>query len=570
MKKITSLALCGIMTLTAFAGCNFGGGNTGNSSSSSSSSNSAPQKPTSNFAEIAPTVYDVDEIVTADKTTAGNAHAWAREVDLPDGYNHNNEVTNNAVIHSPWHTLKINGTDVPVYTARCAKGPHSFAWVDVTSHKRNFTLKVELTMDIAYGKCVVLPENKNVEVEINENQYTSYITEYGSYTYTFEYEPTAESTNPTYAPLTIMVTQEEEFEIPDEYEIVEVQPGTHEENELNFTEEYKAYVIKKGFHTNLGGISLPSNSILYIERGAYIQVVDVQYDNGTWSRAGTLVSSNTYNVKVISRGLFDCGKMRGTVEHYRDMMSFALCQDLSVEGLTIINSNSWTLCFYGCQNFEVNRNLLLGYRVCTDGIMMSECVNGEGRYNFVRTGDDAIEFKGTGNACRDIVGRDCIYEYNDVWTDKCSGYCITWESNVNMTNMTFRNNNIGFAQSNWNSDCNALDCRLGINPSSKWSEITFENIDIYRVNSPNVIAISNTGYGTQLENVYFKNINVKSVKDGTYALRMTFSATGGHFKNIVVENMNFCGKVLTGADKADTRVFLNAAPKYFDKELIIQ
>ena len=151
MKKITSLALCGIMTLTAFAACNFGGGNTGNSSSSSSSSNSAPQKPSSNFAEISPTVYDVDEIVTVDKTSAGNIDAWLAEVkdtatisrDAPK---------NNSLIHSPWHTLKINDTEVPVYTARCGNGPHSFAWVDVTSHKRDFTLKVELTMSEDYGK----------------------------------------------------------------------------------------------------------------------------------------------------------------------------------------------------------------------------------------------------------------------------------------------------------------------------------------------------------------------------------------------------------------------------------
>ena len=109
MKKVGAVLVSAMLALFAFSGCAFGNGENGESSSSSSKKPETPR-----FAEVIPTIYDVDEIVTADKTDAGSVDAWAREVDMPDGYNHNNGSTNNAVIHSPWHTLKVYGTDVPV------------------------------------------------------------------------------------------------------------------------------------------------------------------------------------------------------------------------------------------------------------------------------------------------------------------------------------------------------------------------------------------------------------------------------------------------------------------------
>ena len=152
--------------------------------------------------EIAPTVYDVSEIVTADKTTAGSFEAWRSEVVKPD--RNNDDPTENAVIHSPFHTLKINGIDVPVYTARCTTGAHSFAWVDVTS-AGDFLLEVELELSVAAEKCVLLPESRGGEIEMNVGSLKTDILGIGSYTFTFAPDSSDEVTDPTLAPLTLMV-----------------------------------------------------------------------------------------------------------------------------------------------------------------------------------------------------------------------------------------------------------------------------------------------------------------------------------------------------------------------------
>jgi hypothetical protein len=201
--------------------------------------------------------------------------------------------------------------------------------------------------------------------------------------------------------------------------------------------------------------------------------------------------------------------------------------------------------------------------------MMSECVDSVGRYNFVRTGDDAIEFKATGWWGKED-GHDCLYEYNTVWTDKATAYGIVWESECNMSNMVFRNNSVGFAQPIWSSGNNALDCRLGTNPEKRWGDVTFENIEIYHVYCPNVIIIQVNDRGAIVDNILFKNISVKSTELGTYALQMYYAASGGSISNITVENYNFCGKVLTEADKSNDAIFKNKAANFFDDALTIK
>ena len=148
MKKGFACAIGAmVLCLAASAGCGQGGSGGGDGG------NNPPPIDTSKLAKIVPTVYDVDEIVNADDTEAGDYESWQAEVFTKNGGN-NDMGTKNAVIHSPWHTLKINGTDVPVYTARCGKGSHSFAWVDVADHKDDFVLEVTLTMHRSYAMCV--------------------------------------------------------------------------------------------------------------------------------------------------------------------------------------------------------------------------------------------------------------------------------------------------------------------------------------------------------------------------------------------------------------------------------
>ncbi len=506
--------------------------------------------------EVSPTVYDADVIKSASATAAGSFNAWKNQV--KNGNEHNNAALGDSIIESPFHTLKVNGKTVPVYTARCGKGAHSFAWVDV-SGPTEFALDVTLTLSEDFGKCVVLPESRKTDVQKSGRQIKSVLKSEGSYTYTFAKSQNAETTDPEFAPITIMVTRKNTVKIPRTYKTQYIEPGYHGDDELKFTQQNTAYVMKKGFH-QISSIGLPSNSILIIEQGAYLQAAD-RKNGGSYNGDPVINTEDTTNVKIISRGLLDCGLMQGGDTNHKAMITIRRAENVILEGLTVINSNSWTVNALSSNDVDISRNLLLGYRMYSDGIMMSGCVDSIGHHNFVRTGDDGIEFKGThGN-----TGENCVYEYNDVWSDKGVCYGIIYESVASMKNMTFRNNSIGFAQSDWEARLAAIDCHLGTSASSKWSNVTFEDFEIYHVKSPNVLSVRVVEDGGIFENITFKNITVKSVAPDTHAFRMHFDAAGGSISGIVLENISFCGTKLKATDKSNSALFLNEAPDYFNK-----
>jgi len=509
---------------------------------------------------IIPTVYDNAAVVTENKTEAGNVRRWQRQVFTSGGGN-NDMPTENAVIISPWHTLTVDGVTVPVYTARCGKGSHSFAWIDVKAGVTEFALDVTLKVDKNVKKCVILPESRGVAAAVSQKTVTARIADYGSYTFTFAEDTDDPVTSPTLVPLTLMVTEEVPLEVPEGYKVKEIEPGYHADRALEFSREKMVYVMKAGLH-EISSIGVPSNSILYIERGAYLQVTDRMDALGNQNRITAIHMDGVENAKIISRGLLDCGKVLGGDGKFKHVFNAGQSKNVSVEGLTIVNANTWSMCFYNCDNALAERNLLLSYRTYSDGIMMSECRNSAGRYNFVRTGDDAMEFKGTGWHGK-AVGENCVYEYNDLWTDKGAGYCLTWESSCEMKNMVFRNNSVGFAQPTWTDRNTALDCLLGTNADTRWGDVLFENIEIYHVISPNVINNQITGAGAILDNITFRNISVKSAEKGVYAYRMHFAADGGSISDIRIENMDFCGRILTSDDKNNEKIIKNEGGAYF-------
>lgn len=546
MKKLLCAILSGLLLFTATACFDFG--------------DKPEYQDPSKIAEIIPTVYDNTEVKNIEDTEKGDIDSWKAQVFTSNGAN-NDDVTTDAVIKSPWHTLSVNGTNVPVYTARCGKGAHSFAWVDVATAKDGFFLNVTLKMYRTFKKCVVLPLNKGVEVDIQNETFTAVLKEYGPYTFTFATSSSAKVTNPELAPLTIMVTEDQPLEIPKGYDVQYIEAGFHENDELVFTEEGMVYYVKSGLH-DISTINLPNDSILYLERGAYLKCKDRILPNGKNDTATAIEIENKDNVKIIGRGLLDMGECLGGDGKYKHVFKAKGCENLLLDGLSIINSNTWTVTLYNCDKATVSNNLLLSYRTYSDGIMMSECRSSVGRYNFVRTGDDGIEFKGTGWG-GSAVGSNCLYEYNDVWTDKGTAYGVVWESSCDMNNMTFRNNNVGFAQPVWKTTNNVLDCRLGTQANTCWSNITFENIDIYHVYSPNIMMIEMRGNGAVLEGVTYKNINVNSTEFGVFAFGMYYSGSTGQIYDIKMSDVNMCGKVLTAEDKTNETLFINKAGSWF-------
>ncbi|MCQ2793902.1 MAG: glycosyl hydrolase family 28 protein [Bacilli bacterium] len=408
-------------------------------------------------------------------------------------------------VKDKYHTLKINGQKIETYTALCESNLHSFAYVDVENLESS-RLDVELELLTKDKKSVVvLPEKSGVIPTFNPNTgiVKATITKYGDYSFAFDEEPDKGFTL-FVAPYTPLV-------VPDGYKTQTIQPGTYFGEELAFKDTHTVYYFKAG-HYKLTKIVLPSNSVIYFEPGFTAMVYDDDPAIGD-RKDDPLIYFNGENGKICGHGLIDFSQCMGGDEKIKNPMSFDYSHKggINISGLITINSHTWTLCFTDCDNVYVDHCLLLGYRMYSDGIMLSNCRDSLVEHNFVHTGDDAIEAKSTNDVGE---GADnLLYRYNTVWTDKANAYGCIYESVKDIKNVHFVDNSVGFAMGEWSDHLGSCEISMGSAPST-FSDIHFNNMEIYYSNNPAICNINIRDYaghksaGT-IDDIHFNNITAK-------------------------------------------------------------
>ena len=400
-----------------------------------------------------------------------------------------------------WHGLEVNGTEVPVYSARCGQDIHSFAWVDIDTDGL-FTLDVELRLfSKDKNRVVVLPEKLGVEAEMKNGVVTAELTEYGSYSFAFD-----ESADKA---LTLYVAPVSEVNAPSGWETVTFEPGKYTAEETTFSEQNTVYYFKKGVY-DLTSITMVSNSILYFESGTSVRVYEAT--EGDY-HAALRINSGHKNMQIKGRVLFDFSKCMGGDAKTKGVYSFHEVDGLDVEGIITINSNNWSMCSNYSKNVHISRCMFFSYRTYSDGVMFSDCRNSTAKNCFVRTGDDAMEVKAfSDSTAADASTDNILFENNCVWTDKGIGYGCIYESKHNVKNVIFRNNSIGFAQASWSEHLGCCTMQMGSEKEAIWQNVYFENIEIYKTNCA-MASIYNRAKtpveGGRIQNIFFKDITVK-------------------------------------------------------------
>ena len=462
--------------------------------------------------------------------TVENINLYQSEV-KKNGLN-NDDPVDNGVVTCPFYTLTINGVNVPVYSTRCAEGTHSFAWIDVEDTS-NMVLDVKLELVNSHKNVVVLPESSGVQANMDGKVVTAQIKSLGSFSFAFDRKVNEA--------LTIFVAEKDVFTLPSGYSLKEFEPGTYSSSETAFGDTNTAYYFKKGTY-NISSIHLPSNSILYCEPGTYFNVITESNND----RNAALRSSNTENILIYGRALFDFSRSQGGDGKFKGVFNFHNVTEVVFSGVTSINSNNWSVCFTDSDNILVEENLLLGYRTYSDGIMMSDCQDSLIRNNFVRTGDDAVEVKSTGSEGTSNM----LYEYNAVWTDKARGYGCIYECNNSVENVVFRNNSIGFALATWTDYLGCLVICMGDRRTTEWADVHFENIEIYTAYHALITidltdSLGNGINGGKAKELYFENITASRA----YGLVVNIKVqNGSKLGKVYLDNINYNGKALSEAD----------------------
>lgn len=445
------------------------------------------------------------------------------------------------VIVSPYYTLKINDKDVPVYATRTTNTIHSFAYIDVEKieDENDFLLNVEINtladssvLNKKNASVDVLPLKKKVEATINGNKINATVNEFGSYSFAFNKKQDEA--------LTLFVAQKEnKDELFANKEIVYIEPNDYstdlKETTL-FNDENKVYYFKNGRY-KLDRIFVPANSVLYFDKNVYIEVIPT-------TSASFIQSVGNSNIIVAGRGLIDFSACCGgeVPEGYKSNkggITFSNVNNIDISGITVINSQTWTLCLNACENVSVHDVIFFGYRVYSDGIMLSDCKNAVVERNFIRTGDDSFETKST---TTNGLTENVLFINNDAWTDKGVAYGCIYESNHDTTDVHFEDCRVGFAMGSWSNHLGCCVIQMGNRKNAKMYDITFNNIEIYASYNAAILNIyiggsggRGPGYGI-VKDIYFKNVTARR-NYGAFLNLRTYDSENCFIYDVYLDNI---------------------------------
>ena len=169
------------------------------------------------------------------------------------------------------------------------------------------------------------------------------------------------------------------------------------------------------------GIDENDENVLYFASGVhYSEEITTLDDNETvYFAPGAVVyggfsASEKKNIRVLGYGILD----NSSIERGKGSpLAFSHCENVWVEGITIVNSSSWSAHFAGCTNVTVDNIKLIGmWRYNSDGCDFTNCTNAVLRNSYLRNYDDCIVIKGlAGNTTlpvRNVYAENCV-----LWCD---------------------------------------------------------------------------------------------------------------------------------------------------------
>ena len=440
---------------------------------------------------------------------------------------------------SPYYSaVTVSGINVPIYctpvylqypsTSNDSADLHSFGTVYL--NESDLPAAVSIETNVSMTDCVVLPQKTGVAASVGSGTITATIDSFGKFTFT--------PNGAVMKPLTLNVEKTAE-------------------NYIIKQEDYTIKVFKAGLHY-VESIDIESdNTVIYLERGAYLAALQPLYienpivpsdANGKTRWKGFINANGKNNIKIIGDGAYIDFTNLDIVA--RAPMDFRNCDGLEISGVTILNSPVWNITPMFSKNILIDNVKIFGYRTSSDGIEIVNCENVVVKNSFIRSGDDLYGVKSMSASA--LGGKNILFENNQAWPDKVRGYGILHETQSDISDVTFRDCSVLFRYSNWMDELGSLAIIVG--DAGTISNITFENIEIYYdVKYPIILAFKKDEYSHQLaygriENIYFKNISYNSHANTEIRMNALDASAQGNIKDIYFDNITKNGTQITSVN----------------------
>ncbi len=471
----------------------------------------------------------------------------------------------NGVIVSPYYTAKIGNTDLPVYSSTVYLGSthegelHSFSEIYIEKGEE-FSLNIQLeSKDLKIRNAICLPQSLGVNPVCKGGTMTATIDSFGMYTFLFNEESQQ-------AAYTLFVREK----IDDDAEIEKYAAQYGRDNMI---------VLDKGVHYFDYITYNYVSGVIYLKQGAYVIAnhvhdIDNEEDDYGIFEPGAPESNSLHigrypfinlskcnNVKIVGYGAIDLTRLD---RRERRGLVLTECTDVEVSGVKIINPPEWAFITYLCEDVKVKNVDIFGYRQNADAFAICNSKNVTVDNSFCRTGDDLFDVKALGGymGSEDITFTNCY-----AWGGKARCFGICGEVCREIKNVTFKDCAVIYRDATWNNDriaSLAIVVEITEGPSNI-SDITFENIEIYRDEGRAIACVVYEEDGTQkpVENCTIKNIVYKDI---TYTSKLPNKiASNGRpgnsisasFENIKYNNteLNRLNRIFFETDESATVIF---------------
>jgi len=460
--------------------------------------------------QIAPLTYPEAAVTTL---TASNLQAFKNRANDNvnyQGYKHQ-DGTNLAV--SPYFTATVEGKTLPVYATPvfvCTTQKselHSFASVDVEFSAREMvTIKLNVSDLVNVSSAQLFAHDEAILTQ-NGSELTLKVSKHGNYTIVL-------NDDQAYA-VTVFVRSYED----EDAQIAAYKAQYGEENVI---------VYEPGLHNISYLQMLNDNMVLYLKAGAVLlpeHTFDIMSDyadenmveNGAsetnelrLTRNPVINGSYSSNLTIAGRGTVDMTQLDW---HERRGIVFTCCENVTMDGVIMINPAEWSFITYRCDNVRVTQSAVFGYRTNADGFAICNSTNVTVTDCFARAGDDAFEVKTLGGIDT-AVSSNIAFSRCQAWAGKARAFGVIGEIEKDVSDIVFEDSIVIFRDATWDNNFIGSLIVLRECGSGNVSNVTFRNIDIHHEAGRAILVTvydSSLTEGT-MENIVFENVTYNAAE----------------------------------------------------------
>ncbi len=294
-----------------------------------------------------------------------------------------------------------------------------------------------------------------------------------------------------------------------------------------------------------GLIELAGGETLYIEGGAVVR--------------GAVVAQEAEGVRICGRGILDGTGWREAQERHR-MVRLTACRDVAVEGITILNSPSWTIMPVGCDEVAVRHVKVITVPIGGDGVDLVGCRDAVVEDCFLRCNDDCVAVKAFdhrhaagGRSIRDVLVQRCV-----LWNARGGNALeIGYETRCDeIRDVTFRDLDVIHAEhEGWQSG-GVLTIHDG--DRAEVHDILYEDIRVEDARQKLIdLKVLKARYSREDQPGSIHGVTVRNVAvvDGPFPVSIVRGYEGRDrqtsvIRDVTVENLTVHGRRITGALEA--------------------